>query len=275
MVNSDKKHWCKQTAFIESELLWALYWGLDWSSRRIGKEFDIREGIVLKMMEKYNIPRRTSSEARMIRYKPKYEIEPELLWALYWGDGYSTRKIAEIINCGKNTVYLWLLEYDIPRRYISEFNAINKTKIIIEPELLLALYWGNDYSIIKIASICNCSSNCIRRKLIKCRIRIKNINEWKVIGENHYNWIEDRSKLKSTQVETMKASSKWKEWRKQVFDRDDYTCQICHKVGGMLHPHHIKAKAKYLESIFDVENGITLYKDCHMWIHNLNPLGFQ
>ena len=56
-------------------------------------------------------------------------------------------------------------------------------------------------------------------------------------------------------------------WREKVFKRDGWTCQDCKKVGGKLHPHHIKGLAKYPELALKVKNGITLCIPCHRLRH--------
>ena len=58
-------------------------------------------------------------------------------------------------------------------------------------------------------------------------------------------------------------SFKYKIWRKSVFERDSYACQVCRKVGCYLVGHHIKSWVYYPELRFDVNNGITLCEDCH------------
>lgn len=58
------------------------------------------------------------------------------------------------------------------------------------------------------------------------------------------------------------------DWRKAVFERDNYTCQKCgDKKGGNLRAHHIKSFAKYPELRFDVNNGITFCHTCHELEH--------
>jgi predicted restriction endonuclease len=68
----------------------------------------------------------------------------------------------------------------------------------------------------------------------------------------------------------IRQSIEFAEWRKAVFERDNYTCQKCgakliksKTKNIILHPHHIKSFADYPEFRFDVDNGITLCKDCH------------
>jgi len=58
-------------------------------------------------------------------------------------------------------------------------------------------------------------------------------------------------------------AKEYKQWRKEVFVRDYFTCQICQKVGGYLQAHHIKSWAKYPKLRYEVSNGITLCKECH------------
>ena len=61
--------------------------------------------------------------------------------------------------------------------------------------------------------------------------------------------------------------SEYENWRKKVFERDNYTCQKCGQHGGQLEAHHIYRFKYYPTKRFDVKNGITLCKKCHKLIH--------
>ena len=79
-------------------------------------------------------------------------------------------------------------------------------------------------------------------------------------GENHPNWqggiTPEHNKIRN--------SYEYNEWRTSVFERDDYTCQMCGSIkGGSFNAHHIKSFSKYLELRFEISNGITLCEDCH------------
>lgn len=61
----------------------------------------------------------------------------------------------------------------------------------------------------------------------------------------------------------IRNSEEYTEWRKSVFERDEYTCQECEEKGGILHADHIKPFAYYPELRLDINNGRTLCLSCH------------
>lgn len=58
-----------------------------------------------------------------------------------------------------------------------------------------------------------------------------------------------------------------REWRRQVFGRDNFTCQKCGQYGGQICSHHIENYSKNKELRFDVDNGITFCTSCHIKFH--------
>lgn len=78
-------------------------------------------------------------------------------------------------------------------------------------------------------------------------------------GENHWNWHGGVS----TESETIRNSPEAKEWRRQVYKRDNYTCQLCGQRGGKLHADHIIPFSVDKAKRFDIKNGRTLCVDCH------------
>lgn len=88
-----------------------------------------------------------------------------------------------------------------------------------------------------------------------------------ITGENHHNW-----KGGVTSKERLERLKFRRQIQKQVFKRDDYTCQICGKRGVDLQVDHIQSWADYVELRFDINNCRTLCMECHYYITFGKPM---
>lgn len=85
----------------------------------------------------------------------------------------------------------------------------------------------------------------------------------KALKENNPNWNGGTSRGYKTGY----YSTEYKNWRKAVFERDDYACQEC-GWRGYITAHHIKSFAHYPELRYDINNGKTLCEHCHSLTDN-------
>jgi len=104
-------------------------------------------------------------------------------------------------------------------------------------------------------------------------------------GKDSPSWKGGKSPLNNL----IRKSGKMNNWRKSVFKKDSYTCQITKEIGRRLHCHHVVSfksilnEIKYAYSdgkitferamkynfLWDTDNGITLYKKIHKDKHKL------
>ena len=63
-------------------------------------------------------------------------------------------------------------------------------------------------------------------------------------------------------------SPEYKKWRSDVFTRDNWTCQTCGIRGISLEAHHIKGWARFPKFRYDINNGVTLCRECHKLTDN-------
>lgn len=96
-------------------------------------------------------------------------------------------------------------------------------------------------------------------------------------GVNNSNWKEGASSLKKR----IMSSFEYRQWRSDVFKRDDYTCLECGIRGVYLHAHHIVRFSSIVDKygintieqaidcseLWDINNGSTLCVCCHNNLH--------
>lgn len=92
-------------------------------------------------------------------------------------------------------------------------------------------------------------------------------------GKNNPNYNGGKSVLR----QVIMGLREYKEWRTNIFQRDNYTCQHCKKRGGYLEVDHIKPfikiirefniktnkQAQQCDELWDINNGRTLCRKCH------------
>lgn len=79
-------------------------------------------------------------------------------------------------------------------------------------------------------------------------------------GMNNHNW---KGGITS-EIRKFRNSTQYQDWRKEVFKRDNYECQICGQIGGELRANHIKKFSNYPELRLEPTNGITICKKCDL-----------
>ena len=97
-------------------------------------------------------------------------------------------------------------------------------------------------------------------------------------GSKNGNWKGGIAKVQ----DALQTSFKYRQWRSDIFTRDNFTCQDCGcDKSGSLQAHHIKSKKKIFkeyaiktledafvcDELWNLNNGVTLCVPCHKKRH--------
>ena len=221
-------------------------------------------------------------------------INKQILEKEYITNRLSEWEITKKYNIPRTTVHRYLIKHNIPRRTLSQslkgkLKGIPKSK---EHKRKIGL--GNKGKTVSKESRKKMSISAIgkmgywkNKKLPKeTRILMSIFAKQRFINpKNHPMYIDGRTSL-SVSIRNM---IEYKEWRIQVFKRDNFTCQDCGQIGGSLEAHHKKVFADLLteflkeydqfspiedketlirlamkyKPFWDADNGITLCKNYH------------
>lgn len=139
--------------------------------------------------------------------------------------------------------------------------------------IAVSIYRGIDFSDSKTRWICKCecgrevvsrqdnlisgitrSCGCIHSEYLANRV-----------GENHPRWLPDDEKTGPRGI------SGYSKWKRNVLLRDGNLCVICGVAddgnGAHLAVHHLNSYSAHKEMAIDINNGITLCKECHSKFH--------
>jgi 5-methylcytosine-specific restriction endonuclease McrA len=76
-----------------------------------------------------------------------------------------------------------------------------------------------------------------------------------------------RRRKKKGSTKQNRISKKYIEWRKSVYERDNYTCRRCGRKNCYLNAHHIRPWSLFIEDRHRIDNGVTLCVKCHEAVH--------
>jgi len=188
------------------------------------------------------------------------KIEQELLIELYINQKLSLQQIADKFNCSGATVLNWMKRYGIPRRTVSDSL---KGRANTWARLHRHKWVGKTVSeeTKQKLSISRKGKSSWNKGLTKrTDDRLKNTGKSK---ELHWNW---KGGLSNENI-LLRQSDQYKTWRTLVFQRDQYYCRMCGITHCELEAHHIKPFSTNMDERFNIDNGLTLCKQCHKLLH--------
>jgi len=200
------------------------------------------------------------------------KTEISIINDLYWNKEMSAEDIAKMYDCHCMTVLRFMKNNNIPIRNTKERTNTSRYKQKISTTSS-ERWLDDDYKNNQISKRKGKPSGASGKTWTVTTGRIYDVKR-----EKNPMWRGGKTELGVL----IRTSDKYKEWRKKVFERDNYTCQSCgriskigdkvilechHKIplSVLLEENNIKNMNDAIDSkcIFDVENGLTLCKECH------------
>ena len=211
------------TSYRNKDWLYSQYIILDKSAEQISKETGLGLRTLREYIHKFGFTTKNGQKTK--------NITKEELYDLYVKQKLTTFEIGQIYGLGDTTIGILLKKFNIP--IYSQSERMND-------------YYYKKGGIKKAREIANDKE---RRIQFSCRQQ--------GISREEFNG------FLTSKNSRIRGRAEYSDWRKAVFERDNFTCQCCGQYGGKLNAHHIRNFSDNENLRFDVNNGITLCSNCH------------
>jgi hypothetical protein len=208
-----------------------------------------------------------------LKLKPTFNISIEELKKLYYDDKLSYSQIEKKLKLKRGRIYSWFKKYEIEPR--NQSSCMEGRKFSEEHKEKIAKSNSKPHTEERCINISKSKKGkTIISEEHKEKIRQKFIGLR--VGDKHPMWKGGLSMIRNR----LRQTYEYKNWRNLVYKRDEFICQICGSIGGKLNCHHIemfsdivkeyelKEYDDYIncDKLWDLNNGITLCKNCHISI---------
>jgi transposase-like protein len=230
------------------------------SGKDVAEELDISSASVYNILDEKSVKTRTSAKTQ------KLELPLDEIIDLYLDQKLSTEEIAKKYNCGSETIRRRLHENNVELRDKAEsLGGWNKglTKENCE-SIARAAKKLSETRKQKFASgelvHWNEGNSCSEQ----VKDKISDTLKGRYLGADNPNWKGGKN-TKNAQIRARYYGSRdYRKWRSHIFQRDNYTCQMCKKQSeGDIEAHHIITVEENPNKIVEKTNGITLCENCH------------
>lgn len=197
--------------------------------------------------------------------KKQFFISKEELEELYYNKKLNYPDIEKIYNLKKGVIYHWAKKYNIKARHSFSISRTDewKKKIAISNSKPLSEERKKKISL----------SHKGKKLTEETKQKLSQWLKGKRVGDKHPMWKGGCSSLKKR----LRVCSEYLQWRRKIYERDEYICQECYKKSNRLNVHHIKPiydiamrnnlqtleDYKKCDEMWDINNGITLCQKCH------------
>lgn len=198
----------------------------------------------------------------------RVSLDDKEIVRLYVEEKMAAGKIGKLFGCTHGPIAERLKELGVTMRHHNDTKRGSPSphKIDIDPGVIEAMYAVKFNSAQTIADHFKVSRQVIDRIMKDSGIQKKAMGESRDMwGENAPRW---RADLTAEEREKRRDMAAQKRWREKVYARDKYTCLSCgDDKGGNLHAHHIVPHSKDKTIAWEVSNGATMCKTCHVAFH--------
>lgn len=247
---------------IDKDDLYRFYYVEGKTIRQICSIYGCSPTPIIQAMDKHEFKRREKGETGNV-----FTLDKDTLYDIYINQKKSCKSIGDMYGVSQSTVVRLLKYYDIERRKCYENSTLPdryRGKTIDNCQEL-----RNKGKSISESRKKGFASGKIKGRTgvalsLDTKRKISSANKGKMSGKNNPNWKGGVTKEYYLWRSGIDNSLEYKEFRKNIYERDDYCCQMCSNQSNEdIQVHHIKEVHKHPELMMEERNCITLCKKCH------------